>query len=160
MHSLLNRSIQDLSDHGASKERTNPAWKWIRKETKCKIRFCILSDIRIQSWIFLKKCTLSLSFIVTLSLIWKFTIRSIKQCYWIHTPYSKMAAVSDDLGRVAWKRGIEGQTPVFTNVKCRSRYAVMPQNCCVPECKKKVYVENGVKISFHTLPEERKLFLK
>ena len=26
-----------------------------------------------------------------------------------------MAAVSDDLGRVAWKRGIEGQTPVFTN---------------------------------------------
>ena len=36
----------------------------------------------------------------------------------------------------------------------------MPQNCCVPECKKKVYVENGVKISFHTFPEERKLFLK
>ena len=32
-----------------------------------------------------------------------------------HTPYSKMAAVSDDLGRVAWKRGIEGQTPVVTN---------------------------------------------
>ena len=36
----------------------------------------------------------------------------------------------------------------------------MPQNSCVPECKKKVYVENGVKISFHTFPEERKLFLK
>ena len=36
----------------------------------------------------------------------------------------------------------------------------MPQNCCVPECKKKVYVENGVKISFHTFPEERKLFMK
>ena len=46
--------------------------------------------------------------------------------------------------------------------KCfyRSPYAVMPQNCCVPECKKKVYVENGVKISFHTFPEERKLFMK
>ena len=46
--------------------------------------------------------------------------------------------------------------------KCfyRSRYAVMPQSCCVPESKKKVYVENGVKISFHTFPEERKLFLK
>ena len=43
--------------------------------------------------------------------------------------------------------------------KC-SRYAVMPQNCCVPECKKNVYVENGVKISFHTFPEERKLFMK
>ena len=66
-----------------------------------------------------------------------------------NTPYSKMAAVSDDLGRVAWKRGIEGQTVVF-----------MPQNCCVPGCKKKVYVENGVKISFHTFPEERKLFMK
>ena len=26
-----------------------------------------------------------------------------------------MVAVSDDLGRVAWKRGIKGQTPVFTN---------------------------------------------
>ena len=36
----------------------------------------------------------------------------------------------------------------------------MPQNCFVPECKKKVYVENGVKISFHTFPEERKLFMK
>ena len=36
----------------------------------------------------------------------------------------------------------------------------MPQNCCVPECKKKVYVENGVKISFHTFPAERKLFVK
>ena len=46
--------------------------------------------------------------------------------------------------------------------KCfyRSQYAVMPQNCCVPECKKKVYVENGVKISFHTIPEVRKLFMK
>ena len=27
--SLLNRSIQDLSDHGASKELKNPLWKWI-----------------------------------------------------------------------------------------------------------------------------------
>ena len=41
-----------------------------------------------------------------------------------------------------------------------SRYGVMPQNCCVPECKKEVYVENGVKISFHTFPEEKKLFMK
>ena len=38
--------------------------------------------------------------------------------------------------------------------------AVMPQNCCVPECKRKVYVENGVKISFHTFPEEKQLFMK
>ena len=36
----------------------------------------------------------------------------------------------------------------------------MPQNCWVPACKKKVYIENGVKISFHTFPEERKLFMK
>ena len=36
----------------------------------------------------------------------------------------------------------------------------MPQNCCVPECEKKVYVENGVKISFHTFAEEKKLFMK
>ena len=71
-----------------------------------------------------------------------------------------MAAVSGDLGRVALKRGIEGQTPVFTNVKYGSRYAVTPQHCCGPECKKKALVENGVKISFHTFPEEKKLFLK
>ena len=42
----------------------------------------------------------------------------------------------------------------------KMRYAVMPQNCCVPECKKKVYVESGVKISFRRFPEERKLFMK
>lgn len=36
----------------------------------------------------------------------------------------------------------------------------MPQNCCVPVCKKKVYVENGVKISFHRFPEEGDLFMK
>ena len=36
----------------------------------------------------------------------------------------------------------------------------MPQNCCVPECKRKFYVENGVKISLHTFSEERKLFMK
>ena len=42
----------------------------------------------------------------------------------------------------------------------RLRYAVMPQNCFIPECKKKVYVENGVNISFHTFPEERKFSMK
>lgn len=48
---------------------------------------------------------------------------------------------------------------MFTNVNA-GRYAVVPQNCCVPECKKKVYVENGVKISVHRVPEERDLFMK
>ena len=27
--SFLNRSMQDLSDHGASKEQKNSLWKWI-----------------------------------------------------------------------------------------------------------------------------------
>ena len=36
----------------------------------------------------------------------------------------------------------------------------MPQNCCVPGCTKKVSEENGVKISFHKFPENRKLFRK
>ena len=31
-----------------------------------------------------------------------------------HTPYSKMAAASDDLGRVARERGIEGHDSMFT----------------------------------------------
>ena len=54
--SLLDRSIQDLSDHGASKETKNPLWKWILTHhdprdlesisvvKKRKIRFRILSD--------------------------------------------------------------------------------------------------------------------
>ena len=46
-----------------------------------------------------------------------------------------------------------------SRAKHRSRYVVMPKNCCVPECKKMVYVENWVNVSFHTFPEERKLFL-
>ena len=36
----------------------------------------------------------------------------------------------------------------------------MPQNCCVPGCKKKVCKEDGVKISFHKFPEDRELFRK
>ena len=31
-----------------------------------------------------------------------------------HTPYSKMAAASDDLDRVARERGIEGHDSMFT----------------------------------------------
>ena len=65
--SLLDRLIQDISDHGASKEPKNPLWKWIPSThrdpkdlgliclvKKRKIHFRILSDLRIQSWIFLK----------------------------------------------------------------------------------------------------------
>ena len=36
----------------------------------------------------------------------------------------------------------------------------MPQRCCVPGCKKKVYEGNGVKISFHKFPEDKSLFRK
>ena len=32
----------------------------------------------------------------------------------VNTPYSKMAAASDDLGRVARERGIEGHDSMFT----------------------------------------------
>ena len=33
----------------------------------------------------------------------------------------------------------------------------MPKNCCVPHCTKKVYVEEGKKISFHRFPKEKNL---
>ena len=79
--SLLNRSIQDLSDHSASKEPKNPVWKWILQflwrtmhdprdpgliclVKKREIYFRILSDLKIQSWIFLKKRTLSDCFLI------------------------------------------------------------------------------------------------
>ena len=61
-----------------------------------------------------------------------------------------MAAASDDLGRVARGRGIKGHDSMFT---CGSIVRNMPQNGCVPGCKKKVYKEDGVKISFHKFPE-------
>ena len=53
-------------------------------------------------------------------------------------------------------RGIEGQTLVLTCFY-RSRYAVCLGIAVFQSEKKKVYVENGVKISFHTFPEERKV---
>ena len=36
----------------------------------------------------------------------------------------------------------------------------MPQNCCVSACTKKVYVEDGVKISYHKFPEDKGLSKK
>lgn len=36
----------------------------------------------------------------------------------------------------------------------------MPQNCCVPKCTKKIYVEDGLKISYHKFPEDRDLLKK
>ena len=73
-------------------------------------------------------------------------------------PYSKMAVALDDLGRLARERGIEGHDSMFT---CGSDLVRnMPQNCCVPGCKKNVYVEDGVKISFRKFPEDRERFRK
>ena len=83
---FLNRSIQDLMDHGTLKEPKNPLLGWILQflwctmiqeildksvsVKKCKIRFAILSGFKNQSWIFLKKHTLNwLSYFTNLSLI-------------------------------------------------------------------------------------------
>ena len=54
-------------------------------------------------------------------------------------------------------RGPRFNVYMFT---CGSIIRNMPQNCCVPGCKKKVYEEDGVKISFHKFPEDRELFRK
>ena len=70
--SLLNRSIQDLPDHGVSKEPKNPLPAGVDSSVplprhdpkdlgliclakKRKVHFRIHSDLRIQSWIFLEK---------------------------------------------------------------------------------------------------------
>ena len=62
--SLLNWSIQDLSDHSASKESLtqNDWWDvgFLCSAKKRKIRFRIHSGWRSQSWIFLWKRTLQL----------------------------------------------------------------------------------------------------
>ena len=50
---LLDGSIQDLADRGASKKPNN--WVPLKKR---KIHIRILSDLKIQSWIVLKKRTL------------------------------------------------------------------------------------------------------
>ena len=73
-----------------------------------------------------------------------------------------MVVVSDDLGQVARKvrhRGPRFNVYMFT-CTCGSTVRNMPQNCCVPGCKEKVYEEDGVKISFHKFPEDRELFRK
>ena len=54
-------------------------------------------------------------------------------------------------------RGPRFNVYMFT---CGSIVRNMPQNCCVPGGKKKVYEEDGVKISFHKFPEDRELFRK
>ena len=60
--SLLERSIQGLSDHGGSKEPKNPLWKWIlrflltRHDPKDLGVFCLVTKRRIH---FRKKRTLS-----------------------------------------------------------------------------------------------------
>ena len=54
-------------------------------------------------------------------------------------------------------RGPRFNVYMFT---CGSIVQNMPQNCCVPGCKKKVYEEDGVKISFHKFHEDRELFRK
>ena len=56
-----------------------------------------------------------------------------------------MVAVLEDLGPVARERGIEGGDLMFTAGNTRD----LPQNCCVPGCTKKIYEEDGVKISFN-----------
>ena len=68
-----------------------------------------------------------------------------------------MAAASDGLGRVAQERAIDGHDSMFT---CGSLVRNMPQNFCVPGCKKKVYEEDGGEISIHKFPEDRELFRK
>ena len=61
-----------------------------------------------------------------------------------------MEAVSDDLGRFASKRGIDGQTLVFTNANI---------GCDTLSCLR-IAVFQSVNIPFQSFPEERKLFMK
>ena len=46
----------------------------------------------------------------------------------------------------------------FHMVSACDHGAIMPQNCSVPCCTKKVYEENGVKISFHKFPDDEGVF--
>ena len=65
-----------------------------------------------------------------------------------------MAAVRDQLGRVAWKRGSNGQ---------RASACAHETPAChktVPDCKKKVYESHASKISFHKLPGDKDVFRK
>ena len=78
--------------------------------------FCPLYESRTRPFLLTKKSVAKtvLSGFKTQEAVLSFLIKLVLSCS-ANTPYSKMAAVSDELGRIAWKRGIEGQTPVFTN---------------------------------------------
>ena len=41
-------------------------------------------------------------------------VQTYSNFVWLYTPYSKMAADADDLGRLARERGIEGHDSMFT----------------------------------------------
>ena len=48
---------------------------------------------------------------------------------------------------------------VFTNASSQNARR-MPQNCSVPKCRRKVYVENGHKISYFRFPASSAMFRK
>ena len=73
---------------------------------KHKIRFWILSDLRIQAWIFVKKSTLShtctflmglvsviISFWLCTTLSWQFFIIQLIHCVWFHDPWVSFSIV-------------------------------------------------------------------
>ena len=74
-----------------------------------------------------------------------------------------MAAARKTLARVTRKRGHKGGLLPFLRNILALRYLFgrnpykMPQNCCVPNCTKKLYQEKGKKISFHKFPNDKKI---
>ena len=59
-----------------------------------------------------------------------------------------MAAVPDNLGRVAWERGIESRDLMFSYDNTRNMSQLLCSRLMMLVNEKKVYEEDSIKISF------------
>ena len=72
--------------------------------------------------------------------------------------YRKMYVVRSDDNNMAMSTvSSYGETDYNRSFVLTAFPFQMPKNCCVPHCTKKVYVEEGKKISFHRFPKEKNL---
>ena len=74
-------------------------------------------------------------------------------------PFAKHPIPNWQLRQMIWVELHENEASRATiSVFTYANKKIIPQNCCVPGCTKKVFEENGMKIFFQKFPEDRDLF--
>ena len=83
--------------------------------------------------------------------------RLLSQGTMFYTPYSKMAAARNDLGRAARKRGIEGRRENLVVFTYGNRERSCFKIALFHSVLRKFMWKNGVKISYQKFPEDRRV---